>query len=91
MTSPRTRLAMAIVGVTLIAPGCSDNDKSYDISPVFPLSQDKCQKYNGVQSGTFPNATCMVSKGDCERAASDWNAVMSTRGIRDAVRFTCRS
>lgn len=81
---------LAVV-VTVMVSGCSGVDgKRYDISPIFPLSADKCERYNGDESGEGPlNSTCMVTKADCERAAKDWNDSMRESGVNDAVQFSC--
>jgi hypothetical protein len=92
-TAPATaRLGrlLAGVGVSLVLLGCSGSSgKKYDISPIFPLSSDKCSTYNGKASGEGFGATCMVSKSDCERAAADWRRAMREGGVNDAILFTC--
>lgn len=74
-----------VVGVT----ACGGGGKTYDISPIFPLSSDKCAKYNGEQEGSGPTETCMVSKDDCERASADWNEAMESGAVYDAIEFSC--
>jgi hypothetical protein len=71
--------------------GCGGSDpKSYDISPIFPLSSGKCAKYGGDQQGSGITATCMVTKSECEKAAADWRNAMASGGVIDAIEFTCQ-
>jgi len=73
--------------------GCtSGGGKTFDISPVFPASDPaaKCAKYHGDLHGSGIAATCMVTKAECERAASDWRNAMQTGGVSDAIEFSCR-
>jgi hypothetical protein len=70
----------------LTACGNKD-DKVYDIAPIFPLSSEKCAKYDGNIEGTGITAHCWVSKAECERAAADWNS--ATRNLPDAIKFSC--
>lgn len=80
--------AVAAVLAVAISAGCSGGDeKKYDISPIFPLTADKCAQYNGEESGEGVGSTCMVSKKDCERAVEDWRKAMSR--VDDAMQFTC--
>ena len=69
--------------------GCSEDEKAYDISPIFPLSADKCEKYNGEESGEGFGSSCLVTKSDCERAAEDWRVAMRESGVNDAMQFSC--
>jgi hypothetical protein len=69
--------------------GCGGNAKNYDISPIFPLTADKCAKYDGDESGEGFAKTCMVTKEMCEKAAADWDAAMASGYVNDAVKFTC--
>jgi hypothetical protein len=92
----RSSLAMRIAAlfvaaaVTIVVSGCTNTEeKRYDISPIFPLSADKCAKYNGDETGEGPNATCMVTKSECERAAEDWRQAMHEGGVSDAIQFRC--
>ncbi len=79
-----------VVAAAITGLGCSSADaKEYDISPIFPLSADKCAKYNGEESGEGLGATCMVTKADCERAVADWEAAMREGGVNDAMQFSC--
>jgi uncharacterized lipoprotein YehR (DUF1307 family) len=81
---------IAAASMSVALGGCADsNAKKYDISPIFPLSSDKCAKYDGDQEGSGITATCMVSKAECEKAAADWRNVMASRGINDAIQFSC--
>lgn len=80
----------ATVGMTVALPACGGSDaKSYDISPIFPLSAGKCAKYDGDQQGSGITATCMVTKAECEKAAADWRRAMQTGGVSDAIDFSC--
>lgn len=81
-------LASVISIVALTACGGADS-KTYDISPIFPLSTDKCAKYGGDEEGSGLTATCMVSKAECERAAADWREVMRDSAVNDAIMFRC--
>lgn len=83
--------ALLVAGIMAIAvSGCSSSGgKDYDISPIFPLSSNKCEKYNGDQSGEGVGSTCMVTKADCERAAADWRKAMRESGVTDAIQFSC--
>lgn len=84
----RSALVAAIVASCLA--GCGGGKaRTYDISPIFPLSPDKCAKYDGVQSGTGLAAKCMVTKAECEKAAADWRAAMQQSGVNDAIEFSC--
>jgi len=70
--------------------GCGGADaKTYDISPIFPLSSGKCARYGGDQEGSGITATCMVTKAECEKAAADWRKAMATGGVNDAIEFSC--
>lgn len=81
---------LAAAALTIAVSGCSSGDeKRYDISPIFPLSANKCAEYHGDESGEGFNATCMVTKSECERAAADWRKVMRERGVNDAIQFSC--
>lgn len=80
--------AAASMAVALTACGGADA-KTYDISPIFPLSSDKCARYGGDQEGTGFTATCMVTKAECERAAADWREAMESSGVNDAILFSC--
>jgi hypothetical protein len=80
-------LAMAAAAIALTA--CGGSDKTYDISPVFPLSSGKCAEYHGDEEGSGITATCMVDKNECERAAADWRESMQSSGVNDAIEFTC--
>lgn len=70
----------AVVAATTIAvalSGCGNvSAKTYDISPIFPLSAGKCAQYNGDQKGSGITATCMVTKTECKKAAADWRKAM---------------
>lgn len=86
--SVRGAVLVLAITATIAIGGCSSGDeRQFDISPIFPLSADKCASYNGEESGEGFSATCMVTKSDCERAAADWREAM--RGVPDAILFTC--
>jgi hypothetical protein len=87
MTKIVASVAAASMAVALT--GCGGAAKSYDISPIFPLSSDKCARYGGDQHGSGLAATCMVTKSECEKAASDWRSAMQNGGVGDAIEFTC--
>lgn len=78
----------AVVAMTLAVAGCGDA-KAYDIGPLFPLTADKCAKYDGDAKGEGLWASCMVTKAQCERAVADWNQSMRDGGVDDALLFTC--
>lgn len=81
--------AAASMAVVLL-PACAGTDaKTYDISPIFPLSADKCARYGGDEEGSGHSATCMVTKAECERAAADWREAMQSSAVNDALLFRC--
>ncbi len=80
-------LAAASMAAALTA--CGGGGKTYDISPVFPLTEGKCAKYNGEEQGSGITATCMVTKDDCEKAVADWKTAMESSGVNDAIEFSC--
>jgi hypothetical protein len=80
---------MAAATMALAIGGCGGSGKSYDIGPIFPLSNDKCARYHGDEKGSGPTASCMVDKSNCEQAASDWHDSMQSSGVNDAIDFTC--
>ena len=79
-------LAVTATIFTLSACGSSDK-KTYDISPIFPFTSNKCAKYDGEVEGTGPLSYCWVTKSQCERAVTDWH--QATQGIQDAIEFRC--
>jgi len=82
--------ALFATTIMVLALGaCGAGGKTYDISPIFPLSSDKCAKYGGDEEGSGIAATCMVTKEECERAAADWSEAMSSSGVNDAMLFSC--
>ncbi len=83
----RALTVLAAISFLLAVAGCAGSGKDYDIAPIFPLSADKCEKYNGDESGEGFGASCMVTKEDCERAAADWQEAM--RNIPGATSFRC--
>lgn len=85
------RLTTPIVIASLVIglAGCGGNAKTYDIGPIFPLSPDKCAKYDGDESGQGVIKRCMVTKEMCEKAAADWKAEMASGYVNDAIQFTC--
>jgi len=89
-----TRLVafFAAASVAVAVTGCGGAEaKTYDISPIFPLSSGKCAKYGGDEEGSGISATCMVTKGECERAATEWRKAMETGGVNEAIEFSCKS
>lgn len=89
MTS-RVFAFLATVAMAAAVAGCGSEKKTYDIAPIFPASTDKCARYGGDQKGEGFQATCLVSKSECEKAAADWRNSMQKRGIDDATQFSCR-
>jgi hypothetical protein len=82
---------VAAASMVLALAGCAGSDSAkYDISPIVPLSSDKCARYGGDQKGTGVTASCMVDKAGCEKAAADWRNAMASRGIADAILFSCK-
>ena len=70
----------AVVGL----PACGGNDERvYDIRPIFPLDPDKCDRYDGRAEGR----SCFVTQSQCERAATDWREAMG--GVSGAIQFRC--
>ena len=84
----RLTALFAAASMVVVLAACAE-DKSYDIGPIFPLSSDKCAEYGGDEEGSGPTASCMVTKDQCEKAAADWRNAMESRGIRDAIQFSC--
>lgn len=82
---PFAFFAAASVAVALGA--CGSDGKQYDISPIFPLSSDKCARYDGDQTGAGSTATCMVTKAECKKAAADWRNAMVR--VNNALLFSC--
>lgn len=80
----------AVASLTVAVAGCGGADaKTYDISPIFPLSSGKCAHYGGDQQGSGITGTCMVTKAQCEKAAIDWRKAMENGGVNDAIEFSC--
>ena len=80
----------AAASIAVVLTGCGGSSaKTYDISPIFPLSSDKCAKYGGDQKGAGITGTCMVTKAECEQAAADWRNAMETSGVNNAIEFSC--
>jgi hypothetical protein len=81
---------LAMVGIAAALPGCgSGSARTYDISPIFPLSSGKCARYGGHEKGAGVAAKCIVTKGQCEKAAADWRQAMQSGGVDDAIEFSC--
>jgi len=81
---------LAAASLAIALTGCGGgSSKTYDISPIFPLSTGKCAKYGGVQQGSGLASTCLVTKAECEKAASDWREEMQASGVNDAIEFRC--
>ena len=89
--TPSRLIAFFAAATTVFAlSACSHGDsKTYDISPIFPLSSDKCAKYGGKTEGAGFAAQCMVTKAKCEQAAQDWRQAMQQSGVTDAIQFRC--
>jgi hypothetical protein len=81
--------AFAAIITVLAVSGCGQSSKTYDISPIFPLSSDKCTKYHGKSEGSGFDSHCWVSKAECEQASSDWKQSMQNGGVGDAILFSC--
>jgi hypothetical protein len=87
---PRFIAFLAGMSMAAALAGCGGaSAKTYDISPIFPLSSGKCAQYGGDQQGSGVAATCMVTKAECEKAAADWRKVMASSGVNDAIEFSC--
>lgn len=82
--------AFAVAACVWALSGCGRNHpKTYDIAPIFPLSSDKCTKYDGTVDGSGITAHCWVSKANCEQAVTDWRHAMQQGGVADAIEFRC--
>jgi hypothetical protein len=87
----RTLVCFTAASAAIAVTGCASAEaKTYDISPIFPLSSGKCAKYGGDEEGSGITASCMVTKGECERAAAEWRTAMETGGVTEAVEFSCK-
>ena len=87
---PKALAFLAAVSTATALAACGSSDaKTYDISPIFPLSSGKCAKYGGTQQGTGITASCLVTKSECLRASSDWRKAMQSSGVDDAIEFSC--
>jgi hypothetical protein len=83
-------LAFLIAACMAVAiSACGGSGKTYDIGPIFPLDPGKCAKYNGEAEGSGVTESCMVSKGECERAAADWEEAMQSSAVTEAIEFSC--
>src|ERR1700693_739809 len=62
LRTPSRLFSIFAVATTVIAlSACSQaSAKTYDIQPVFPLSADKCAKYDGKAEGTGIMGHCWV-------------------------------
>lgn len=87
MTRILAFLLAASMGVALTA--CGGGGKTYDIGPIFPLDPGKCAKYHGEEEGSGVTESCMVSKGECQRAAADWEEAMQSGAVTEAIEFSC--
>lgn len=80
----------AVVSMAAAVSGCGTSAKAYDIAPIFPLSTGKCARYAGHEEGSGITAKCMVTKAECEKAATDWKRAMQTGGVgNEAIEFSC--
>ena len=90
---PARRRVVALLATAAIAialTGCSTGgSKTYDIAPIFPLSADKCAKYDGKAEGSGLTSHCWVTKSKCQQAAADWRQAMRQGGVNDAIEFRC--
>jgi hypothetical protein len=69
--------------------GSSAGAKTYTIAPIFPLTAGKCAEYHGIQQGSGVSAACLVTRSECEKAASDWRRAMQSGGTSTAIEFSC--
>lgn len=69
-------------------PACGSSGKTYDISPIFPLSSGKCAKYGGTQEGSGLSESRMVTKSECEQASADWREAMQQGGVNETIEFS---
>jgi hypothetical protein len=84
-------IALLVMTATLVAlTGCATGaGKDYDIAPIFPLSANKCAKYDGKTTGSGFASHCWVTKSKCQQAAADWHQAMRQGGINDAIEIRC--
>lgn len=87
---PKFYALFAAASMAAALTGCGGGGKTYDISPIFPLSPDKCARYHGDEKGSGITANCMVTKAECEKAAADWRNAMQNGGVNDAINFSCK-
>lgn len=81
---------LAASSMAVALAGCGGAEaRAYDIAPIFPLSAGKCAKYGGEQEGSGPTEKCMVTKAQCEKAASAWSKAMQAGAVYNAIQFTC--
>jgi hypothetical protein len=81
---------LTVPAVVVALSACQTTDsRTYDIGPIFPLTANKCAKYQGKTEGSGAMAHCWVTKSECEKASSDWNQAMRQGYVRDAIRFSC--
>lgn len=86
LSGRRQAIATITAGMLIVfsLTGCDfSGGKNYNIGPIFPMSPNKCQKYNGKEDGR----SCWVSLEDCKRAATDWSQLV--KGQPNAIRFKC--
>jgi hypothetical protein len=89
-TTSRSIACFAVATAVLAVSSCGQtNSKTYDISPIFPLTANKCAKYGGKTEGTGFNAHCWVTKAECQQAAQDWMQAMQQGGVTNAIEFKC--
>jgi hypothetical protein len=89
-TAPRLIAVVAATTLVLAASACGGSDsRNYDIAPIFPLTSNKCAKYDGKAEGSGFTAHCWVTKAQCEQAAQDWRQAMRQGGVTDAIEFRC--
>ena len=89
-TLPRSVAFFAAATTMLALCACGQSDsKTYDISPIFPLSSNKCARYDGKTEGSGITTKCWVTKAKCEQAVQDWRQAMQQGGVTDAIQFRC--
>jgi hypothetical protein len=82
-------LVLIVVACMTVGLSSCGGTKTYDISPIFPLSSGKCAHYGGHEEGSGVLVTCMVTKAECEKAAADWRRAMQAGDVTEAIEFSC--
>lgn len=81
-------LVAAVLAVAITACG-GGSGKSYDIGEMGFMDAAQCAEYGGTYDEESITESCMVSKGECERAAGNWNTEMREGGVTEAIDFGC--